>query len=131
MIDLDKLRALAEKATPGPWRVPNHCGFGVERDIDFRDKRRAPATVVMAVGAKKEYPSRPDSEYIAAVSPDVILALLDALDAAGRTLANVKRRHEPHGERGRCWSCGQDTYGDGCTEYRDAEQALEKLRSVT
>ena len=68
-----ELRALAEKATPGPWVA------GVEAEGWYsREYWRVP------VGPGKIAATRTEANaaYIAAASPDVILVLLDERDAA-------------------------------------------------
>lgn len=73
----DDLRAKAEAATPGVWRligdhigvITGHGTFGV---VDVRRYTRADAT------------------YIAAVSPDVVLALLARVDAAEAAVEQVR-----------------------------------------
>jgi hypothetical protein len=72
---LTELEALAEKATPGPWRVEQ--GMGVRRDCD---------RLVMVADCDdcdfaREYEN---AAYIAALSPDVALALIAELRAARR-----------------------------------------------
>lgn len=90
-IDRGALRALAEKATPGPWEhgadedPPDsailHDGCAV-----FDVAHHANMRTVLARG---EDFSRADARYIAAVSPTVVVALLDALDAAERAAVDV------------------------------------------
>lgn len=82
---LDDLERLARAATPGPWRVTPRCGFGVETVVG--GKRPLIKTVVMAVGAKQEYPSKPDSAFIAACSPERILALIEVVRALEQIVA--------------------------------------------
>lgn len=66
MVNDIELRRLAEAATPGPWDCTVHIGDGEER--------------VTVIGLTEPGHGH-DANYIAAVSPDVILALLDRLDA--------------------------------------------------
>jgi hypothetical protein len=73
VIDRDELRAKAEAATPGPWWTGMHDGFSHTVEGPESDSHPVAQRLI-----------RPDAEYIAAVSPDVVLALLDALDAAER-----------------------------------------------
>jgi hypothetical protein len=78
MIDHDKLRELALKATPGPWhQVDAMVASEPGADFDICD---------CALGSepedKEEWDSAlRDARYIAAASPDVVLALLDQLAA--------------------------------------------------
>lgn len=67
-IDYTKLRELAQAATPGPWWQGRYSvgAGGLASDPD---------AVVLHNAA-----TLPDAEYIAAVSPDVVLALLDEID---------------------------------------------------
>lgn len=62
------LRALATRATRGPWRVIR-CETPGYRHVAFSRKAHEPYTIGPALPA--------DSAYIAAASPDVVLALLD------------------------------------------------------
>ncbi len=98
MLDIEKLRELAQKATPGPWYA-NHA-FAVMPHVS------KPRGAFSAIGTKaepsifvsthddiahgldyRECISVPDTKgdnakFIAAACPDVILELLDRLEAA-------------------------------------------------
>ncbi|MCW1839484.1 ead/Ea22-like family protein [Prosthecomicrobium hirschii] len=100
------LRARAEAATPGPWQVVVYrtpfafarhdgttcSGEHVGRDIAtvrHHPQSHAPDPIVtLGIGVTQETPVpfvyiRPeDADYLAAVSPEVVLALLDAVDMA-------------------------------------------------
>jgi hypothetical protein len=82
MIDLDKLKRLAQKATPGPWSFWH--GW-VATDID-NDGGVIIAERPTPSGGK--YQARVDAnfDYIAAANPAVILELIDSLEAAERNL---------------------------------------------
>jgi hypothetical protein len=83
------LRALAEAATPGPWRAEKYVpsldddwtegtyGWWVE-GLDWADDS----------GEFRNF-TGPNAAYIAAVSPDVVLALLDERDALRAALENI------------------------------------------
>jgi hypothetical protein len=71
-----ELRALAEKATPGPWRQGYREGKYVYTGVD--DFLTGPIRAENAA-------------YIAAASPDVILVLLDERDAAIRRAEEAER----------------------------------------
>lgn len=66
-IDIDRLERLAREATPGPWRVP-----------PSGDVVHGEAYDLLAI----IYESGADAEYVAAVSPDVLLKLLEVVRAA-------------------------------------------------
>ena len=74
------LRALAEKATPGPWKHGPLFGEVWSRDANgAMDTRVAGAWLLSDDGA-----------YIAAADPATILALLDDLDAAQARIAELE-----------------------------------------
>ncbi len=97
MTDIDhaKLRELAQAATSAPWgvEVDGHGGTHVTRRFDFFGLQRE----IVAEDVTSE-----DAEYIAAASPDVVLALLDEIDRLCRSalgLAGIKAGPwEPVGE---------------------------------
>jgi hypothetical protein len=76
---IERLRPLAEKATPGPWTtVMTGRGLEVQRVVD----NKSLATVCQWTG---DHPDRiRNLDYIAAANPQVMLQLLDALSAALR-----------------------------------------------
>ena len=88
-IDREALRRLAEKATPGPWEGTD--GFGGTWVTDSGGGIPGglsgavhPSTAKMpgvVLGNVSDY----DAMYIAAINPQVILALLDELEAAEAT----------------------------------------------
>lgn len=68
-LNLVTLKALAEQATPGPWRLTNDDGDNHVRD----------STGQSLMCDMHYYPWTPgvdDMKYIAAASPDVVLALV-------------------------------------------------------
>ena len=71
--ELDQLRALAQAATPGPWRVEarGHASQEVARVNNL--EVAPPDSAELAHCAT-------DAAYIAAVSPDVVLALLSDVE---------------------------------------------------
>lgn len=103
-LDLPALRALAEAATPGPWRWGDwRTTFGLlesefratlERNLTHpgepgpvRRNRGDGCTRVMDV----EDEIRPeDAAFIAAASPDVILALIARVEAAEARVAQLE-----------------------------------------
>lgn len=86
MPDMENLKTLARKATPGAWCQVGYCGIGVSY------AGGAPGGVPSPVaGAQREE----DAAYIAAASPQVVLGLiaeteqLENLVASYRTLAET------------------------------------------
>jgi hypothetical protein len=82
----ERLRALAEQATPGPW------------DTDDADINAVfgPSSAVVArtygwerTGEARGERCRANAHYIAALSPSVVLSLLAALDAGERKLEDI------------------------------------------
>lgn len=81
-IDVSKLREVAEAATPGPWGI-SHDGEGVL--YGYEDAHGDDVFEVRAERQCNEHAAvdgRADAAYLAAVSPDVTLALLDRLERA-------------------------------------------------
>ena len=98
-INTKNLRTLALDATPGPWE----CHWKLEWSV--RNATQNPMVYVYG-GRDGKNASEKDSEYIAACSPDVVLALLDALERKDsaikkcygeviRGLADVVNVHTP------------------------------------
>lgn len=95
-IELDAIEALARAATPGPWKASGP-------DVDMPGGGYA---VVGTLGSM--LPLTPQEEanarYIAALSPDVVLALVAAArrlqprpcDECGSTMVRVRHEHPPH-----------------------------------
>lgn len=82
--DLNKLRALAEAATPGPWGLQqwkNSAVAGVHSD------HPVPGGTFVAET------SGADAAFIAAVNPVAVLALLDEIAAAQAALQGIHEHH--------------------------------------
>lgn len=112
------LRTLAGAATPGPWQVVTYrtpfsitrhdgttcSGEHVGRDIAtvrHHPQSHAPYPIVtLGIGVTQETPVhfvfiRPeDADYLAAVSPEVVLALLDTIDALRASLAAAEKERD-------------------------------------
>lgn len=78
--DIKRLKRLAEQATPGPWRV-NMKGHSYHEVARVNDLEIAPPNSVDLSHWTV------DAAYIAAASPDVVLALLGEVDKLRAALA--------------------------------------------
>ena len=114
------LRALAEAATPGPWQVDitRHPYSMVRLDGSFAEgehverwiqtvridpQAKAPYPIVVR-SAGIAHPGEPpitmvhirpeDADYLAAVSPEVVLALLDTIDSLRASLAAAEKERD-------------------------------------
>ena len=85
--ELNRLRDLAQAATPGPWRVEarGHAAQEVARVNNL--EVAPPDSVELAHCAT-------DAAYIAAVSPDVVLALLSEVERLRAQLAAAEAFHK-------------------------------------
>lgn len=85
--ELNRLRDLAQAATPGPWRVEarGHAAQEVARVNNL--EVAPPDSVELAHCAT-------DAAYIAAVSPDVVLGLIDDVDRLRLLLRESTAWHE-------------------------------------
>jgi len=77
--DIKRLRRLAEQATPGPWRV-NMKGHSYHEVARVNDLEVAPPDSVELAHCAD------DAAYIAAVSPDVVLGLIDEVLTSRRRI---------------------------------------------
>ena len=88
MTSLDELRRLAEAATPGPWEATifdsGHSKFEFEASVCTQDVGdsicRMEGLLRTTDNERYRTDGSLDALYIAAVSPDVVLGLLDRLD---------------------------------------------------
>ncbi len=81
-VDLAALRALAQEATPGPWRDAKTMGAIVSDDpgaIQYRGEDNLCGYGGALVGESIE---RPDRAFIASCDPQTVLALAEAVEAA-------------------------------------------------
>ena len=76
MIDTKHLRVLAEAATPGPWMRL----FGERTVYDRMEDGCRGIAIVRSDYSPPTQKEAANIDYIAACSPDVLLALLDALE---------------------------------------------------
>ena len=76
MIDTKNLRTLAEAATPGPWMRL----FGERTVYDRMEDGCRGIAIVRSDCSPPTQKEAANIDYIAACSPDVVLALLDALE---------------------------------------------------
>ena len=82
MIDLKKLRELAEKALPGPWAVGE---WGDGSNTSGCSNVLAPDSEIVIV---KDIPYC-DSSFIAALNPSTVLSLLDTIERYEGVLRGV------------------------------------------
>ncbi|WP_110877002.1 ead/Ea22-like family protein [Franconibacter helveticus] len=80
MTDIAKLKAAAEKATPGPWRLTVTRFNGITRGPFSLTKEDALANAAEKV----------DAEFIAAANPAAVLELIAALEAAEKHIAELE-----------------------------------------
>jgi prefoldin subunit 5 len=82
--DLQKLRALAEAATPGEWFYDERGWINATPD-----ENRPGEEVEVLIPGGDDYPACHNARYAAACSPSVVLSLLDHLAAAQALLAKI------------------------------------------
>ena len=85
-VDTERLRELAEKATPGEWHASEILGEPGARVVTVGDYS-------LIATDPQGYPvwSERDAAYVAAANPQTILALLDRLAAAEALLRDIDR----------------------------------------
>lgn len=88
-MDEQRLRALASAASVGPWSVQgNNCDewyvYALHARYETLPGNPSPVKVAWVPWSPGTLRHEHDAAYIAAASPDAVLALLDALDAAER-----------------------------------------------
>ncbi|MFC9786458.1 hypothetical protein [Rhodococcus sp. NPDC127528] len=99
-LDLDALTEAAGKATPGPW-APYDDGAEGLRARAFVSSASGPIAFITnrAGGDPGEIMPTADAEFIAAASPDVVLALVARVKTAEATMEFANWQREFHGRR--------------------------------
>ncbi|MDP5770626.1 ead/Ea22-like family protein [Pseudomonas aeruginosa] len=88
-MDTNKLKELAERATPGPWVVDAQQSgaiFNIESesgDLCIAMSQENPASTRLEMNEQR----RVNAEFIAAANPQAILALLDQIDGLSEELS--------------------------------------------
>ncbi len=80
MIDLTALESLARAATPGPWKANLHHTKkhgAMNYGFIFANDLYPVATVTLGVEGMPEDEGRANARFIAALSPDVVLRLVE------------------------------------------------------
>jgi hypothetical protein len=75
--DRARLRQLAEAATPGPWYYDGRDIFTTQTRVDSIASGHRLVIPLPETWHESQAVNKADATYIAAVSPDVVLALLD------------------------------------------------------
>ena len=88
MIDTKHLRTLAEAATPGPWMRL----FGERTVYDRMEDGCRGIAIVRSDYSPPTQKEAANIDYIAACSPDVLLALLDALERKDAEIEALQAR---------------------------------------
>jgi hypothetical protein len=97
-MDEQRLRALASAASIGPWSVHgNNCDewyvYALHARYETLPGNPSPVKVAWVPWSPGTLRHEHDAAYIAAASPDAVLALLDALDAVERERDEARRHH--------------------------------------
>jgi hypothetical protein len=88
--DYARLKELAEKATPGPWEVRlNEVNSALTlREVWQKIKH---GERILAIERWSDMADQADAEFIAAVSPDVVLRLLSEVDGLKERLEHFRK----------------------------------------
>ena len=104
-IDTQRLRELAQKATPGPWKAGCLASWnadGVSCRFVYRGNDESVQTRVRIKGGEgvngSVFDCDADAEYIAAANPATVLALLDEIDRL-RTIEDARTHAESAARR--------------------------------
>ncbi|HBY2141564.1 TPA: ead/Ea22-like family protein [Klebsiella pneumoniae] len=87
-----RMKAAAEKATPGPWYVHDKPCEDGNYGIDTSDKEFLAEAVVWWGFARQSIWREEDAKYIALANPANILALVEALEKAQQRIAELESR---------------------------------------
>ncbi|WP_285302093.1 ead/Ea22-like family protein [Klebsiella pneumoniae] len=85
-----RMKAAAEKATPGPWYVHDKPCEDGNYGIDTSDKEFLAEAVVWWGFARQSIWREEDAKYIALANPANILALVEALEKAQQRIAELE-----------------------------------------
>ena len=96
-----KLKAVAKKATPGPWYVHDKPCEDGNYGIDTSDKEFLAEAVVWWGFSRQSIWREEDAKYIAASNPAAILALLEERDAYKKRIAELNDTLERECEKSR------------------------------
>lgn len=124
MSDNEGLRRAAEAATPGPWVAMKAGSF------DWAGAYWAVGTVADGYGERatldeaEHLNAEADATYIAATSPDVVLGLLDEVEALRETVEAARKAHDPEE-----FECGR--LGLPCTSVNDSGSYCRACRLRT
>ncbi|EPZ0123795.1 ead/Ea22-like family protein [Klebsiella pneumoniae] len=94
-----RMKAAAEKATPGPWYVHDKPCEDGNYGIDTSDKEFLAEAVVWWGFARQSIWREEDAKYIALANPANILALVEALESEKRICATWRKTAESTGEK--------------------------------
>lgn len=89
-----RMKAAAEKATPGPWYVHDKPCEDGNYGIDTSDKEFLAEAVVWWGFARQSIWREEDAKYIALANPANVLALVEALGKAQQQIIALQQRHE-------------------------------------
>lgn len=95
-IDTAKLRALAEAATPGPWRygidIDQLSDGGSGYPLDYYPDCRTVVEISCRECGERSDITEADAAFIAAANPATVIALLDEIDTLRRFLDAEKEQ---------------------------------------
>ncbi|EMJ7629019.1 ead/Ea22-like family protein [Klebsiella pneumoniae] len=94
-----RMKAAAEKATPGPWYVHDKPCEDGNYGIDTSDKEFLAEAVVWWGFARQSIWREEDAKYIALANPANILALVEALASEKRICATWRKTAEANSEK--------------------------------
>lgn len=132
MTDEQRFRALASAASVGPWSVQgNNCDewyvYALHARYETLPGNPSPVKVAWVPWSPGTLRHEHDAAYIAAASPDAVLALLDALDAAER-----ERDRLDAALRASCIDAREELreMGGGCSRAVAAEAERDALAAL-
>ncbi len=94
-----RMKAAAEKATPGPWYVHDKPCEDGNYGIDTSDKEFLAEAVVWWGFARQSIWREEDAKYIALANPANVLALVEALASEKRICATWRKTAKSTGEK--------------------------------
>ena len=85
-----RMKAAAEKATPGPWYVHDKPCEDGNYGIDTSDKEFLAEAVVWWGFARQSIWREEDAKYIALANPAIVLALVEALEKTRQRIEELE-----------------------------------------